>query len=129
MELVDVRVRKIDLPEEVSESVLPAHAAGLRGAGEEAARRRDENAEKLRAEADRQRTEILAPPIAKRRSSAAKATPRSTEIYARTYSRDADSTFYRSLQAYRNSIGRDSDVMVIAPDSEFFHYLQKPEGR
>ena len=54
----------------------------------------------------------------------------STDIYARTYSRDPEFyRFYRSLQAYRNSLGRDTDVIVITPDSEFFHYLQKPEGR
>ena len=53
-----------------------------------------------------------------------------TDIYARTYSRDAEFyRFYRSLQAYRNSLGRDTDVIVISPDSEFFQYLQKPAAQ
>ena len=67
---------------------------------------------------------------AKLRSSAATATPRSAEIYAKAYSRNAEFyAFYRSLQAYRTSIGTSSDVLVISPDSEFFKYLNRPNPR
>jgi modulator of FtsH protease HflC len=130
VELVDVRVRRIDLPDEVSDSVyrrmqqsFAAQAAKLRAEGQA-------SAESMRADADRQRTEILAAAQRDAQRMRGEGDAQSTDIYARTYSRDPEFyRFYRSLQAYRNSIGRDTDVIVISPDSEFFHYLQKPEGR
>ena len=55
---------------------------------------------------------------------------KAAEIYARTYSRNADFySFYRSMQAYRESIGTESDVLVISPDSEFFKYLNRSGKR
>jgi modulator of FtsH protease HflC len=130
VELVDVRVRRIDLPDEVSDSVyrrmqqsFAAQAAKLRAEGQA-------SAESMRADADRQRTEILAAAQRDAQRMRGEGDAQSTDIYARTYSRDPEFyRFYRSLQAYRNSLGRDTDVIVISPDSEFFHYLQKPEGR
>jgi modulator of FtsH protease HflC len=130
LQLVDVRVKKIDLPEEVSESVFlrmrqdfDRQAKQLRAEG-------DENAEKLRAEADRQRTELLARAYRESEMIRGEGDARSAEIYARAYSRNAEFySFYRSLQAYDKSIGTDSDVLVIGPDSEFFKYLKRPERR
>lgn len=128
--LVDVRVKKIDLPDEVSESVFnrmrqdfDRQAKRLRAEG-------DENAEKLRAEADRQRTEILAEAYREAEGIRGEGDAKSAEIYARTYSRNADFySFYRSMQAYRESIGTESDVLVISPDSEFFKYLNRSGRR
>lgn len=130
VQLVDVRVKKIDLPEEVSDSVFlrmrqdfDRQAKQLRAEG-------DENAEKLKAEADRQRTEILSQAYREAEMIRGEGDARSTEVYARAYSRNAEFySFYRSLQAYRQSIGTDSDVLVIAPDGEFFKYLKRPERR
>ncbi len=130
VQLVDVRVKKIDLPEEVSESVFSRmrqdfdrQAKRLRAEG-------DENGEKLRAEADRQRTELLAQAYKEAEMIRGEGDARSAEVYARAYSRNAEFySFYRSLQAYRESIGTDSDVLVISPDSEFFKYLKRPERR
>ncbi len=130
LQLVDVRVKKIDLPEEVSESVFlrmrqdfDRQAKQLRAEG-------DENAEKLRAEADRQRTEILSSAYRESEIIKGDGDARSAEIYARAYQRNAEFySFYRSLQAYDKSIGTDSDVLVIGPDSEFFKYLKRPERR
>lgn len=128
--LVDVRVKKIDLPEEVSESVFnrmrqdfDRQAKRLRAEG-------DENGEKLRAEADRQRTELLAEAYREAEGIRGEGDARSADIYARTYSRNADFySFYRSMQAYRAAIGTDSDVLVISPDSEFFKYLNRSGKR
>jgi modulator of FtsH protease HflC len=128
--LVDVRVKKIDLPEEVSESVFlrmrqdfDRQAKQLRAEG-------DENAEKLRAEADRERTEILAKGYRESEMIRGEGDARSAEIYARAYTRNAEFySFYRSLQAYDKSIGTDNDVLVIGPDSEFFKYLKRPDRR
>ena len=53
-----------------------------------------------------------------------------SEIYARTYNRDPEFyRFYRSLQAYRTSLGREQDIFVISPDSDFFRYLERTDGR
>jgi modulator of FtsH protease HflC len=130
LQLVDVRVKKIDLPEEVSESVFSRmrqdfdrQAKRLRAEGEE-------NAEKLRSEADRQRTEIIANAYRESEIIRGEGDAKSAEIYARAYSRNAEFySFHRSLQAYREAIGTDNDVLVISPDSEFFKYLNGSNRR
>jgi len=130
LQLVDVRVKKIDLPEEVSDSVFlrmrqdfDRQAKQLRAEG-------DENAEKLKAEADRQRTEILSQAYREAQIIRGEGDARSAEVYARAYSRNPEFySFYRSLQAYDKSIGTENDVLVISPDSEFFKYLKHSERR
>jgi membrane protease subunit HflC len=130
LQLVDVRVKKIDLPEEVSESVFSRmrqdfdrQAKRLRAEGEE-------NAEKLRSEADRQRTEILAEAYRESEIIKGEGDAKSADIYAKAYNRNAEFySFHRSLQAYRLAIGTDNDVLVISPDSEFFKYLNRANKR
>ena len=130
VKLVDVRVKRIDLPEEVGESVFnrmrqdfARQAAQLRAEGAE-------NSERLKAEADRQRTEILAEAYREAETIRGEGDAKAAETYAKAYSRNAEFyAFFRSLQAYRDSLGKDADVMVIAPDSEFFKYLKQPSGR
>ena len=130
LELIDVRVKKIDLPEEVSESVFSRmrqdfdrQAKRLRAEGEE-------SAEKLRSEADRQRIEIIAEANRESEIIRGEGDAKSAEIYARAYNRNTEFySFYRSLQAYRESIGTDNDVLVISPDSEFFKYLNRATRR
>jgi membrane protease subunit HflC len=130
LELVDVRVKKIDLPEEVSESVFSRmrqdfdrQAKRLRAEGEE-------SAEKLRSEADRQRTEIIAEAYRESEIIRGEGDAKSAEIYARAYNRNAEFySFHRSLQAYREAIGTENDVLVISPDSEFFKYLNRASRR
>lgn len=130
LQLVDVRVKKIDLPEEVSESVFSRmrqdfdrQAKRLRAEGEE-------SAEKLRSEADRQRQEILAEAYRESEIIRGEGDAKSADIYARAYNRNAEFySFHRSLQAYREAIGTDNDVLVISPDSEFFKYLNRSGRR
>ncbi|HJR69571.1 MAG TPA: protease modulator HflC [Gammaproteobacteria bacterium] len=129
IEVVDVRVKRIDLADDVSESVFSrmrqertAVATQLRAEGEEEYVR-------VRADADRQRTVILAEAYrdAERLRGAGEA--RAAEIYATAFARDRDFyAFYRSMQAYRESIGSDRDVLVLQPDSEFFKFLQNQAG-
>ncbi len=124
--LVDIRVKKIDLPEEVSESVFnrmrkdfARQAAQLRAEGEE-------QSERLKAEADRQRTELLAEAYRDAEVVRGEGDAKAADTYAKTYGRNPEFySFYRSLQAYRNSIGRENDVLVLSPSSEFFKYLNK----
>jgi membrane protease subunit HflC len=95
----------------------------LRGEGEKDALR-------IRAEADRKRTEILS--IAARDSLKIRgeADAKATATYAAAYSKNPEFyAFYRSIQAYKNSLGKEGDVMVVSPDSEFFKYLRNPNAR
>ena len=129
IEVVDVRVKRIDLSEEVSDSVYQRMqqerkrvAAQLRAEG-------DEEYERIRADADRQRTVILAEAYRDAERVRGAGDARAAEIYAKAYSADRDFyAFYRSMQAYRDSIGGDQDVLVLKPDSDFFQFLQKRLG-
>ena len=130
MKLVDVRVKQIDLPKEVGESVFnrmrqdfKQQAAKLRAEG-------SQELETLRAEADRLRTEILANGYREAEKIRGEGDAKAAEIYAKAYGRNPEFyAFYRSMQAYREALGRDSDVMVISPDSDFFKYLKQPNAR
>jgi membrane protease subunit HflC len=127
--LVDVRVRRIDLPAEVSESVFnrmrqdfARQASQLRAEG-------DEQAQRIRAEAERERTELLAVANRDAEKIRGEGDAVAAATYARAYQRYPDFySFHRSLQAYRKSLGQPNDILVIAPDGEFFKYL-KQSGR
>ncbi len=127
IELVDVRVKKIDLPEDVLDSVFTRmrqdfarQAAQLRAEG-------DEQGQRIRATADRERTELLAEATRKAEKIRGEGDARAAGIYSSVYSRNPEFyAFYRSLEAYRKSLGKADDVMVLAPDSDFFRYLQQP---
>ena len=83
----------------------------------------------MRADADRQRTVILAEAYRDAERIRGAGDARAAEIYAQAYSKDRDFyAFYRSMQAYREAIGKDQDVLVLQPDSEFFKYLQSQVG-
>ncbi|MGH8284291.1 MAG: protease modulator HflC, partial [Steroidobacteraceae bacterium] len=125
--LIDVRVQRIDLPEDVSSRVYESMkqnfakiASRLRAEGSSAAVR-------IRASAERERTEILANAERDALRVRGNADAQATEIYARAYSRNPEFySFYRSLQAYERSLGRDGDLLVVTPDGEFFRYLKTP---
>jgi len=129
IEVVDVRVMRIELSDEVSGSVFSRMqqerarvAAQLRAEG-------SEESERIRSDADRQRTVILAEAYRDAEIIRGEGDARAAEIYANAYSQNPDFySFYRSMQAYRTSIGRDQDVLVLSPDSEFFQFLQTQSG-
>lgn len=129
IEVLDVRVKRIDLAEDVSESVFSrmrqertSVATQLRAEGEE-------EYVQVRADADRQRTVILAEAYRDAERIRGAGDARAAEIYAAAYGKDREFyAFYRSMQAYRESIGRDQDVLVLQPDSEFFQFLQSQVG-
>jgi membrane protease subunit HflC len=129
IEVIDVRVKRIDLSDEVSGSVYDrmrqeraAVATQWRSEGEE-------EYERVRADADRQRTVILAEAYRDAERIRGAGDARAAEIYARAYSKDQQFyAFYRSMQAYREAIGKDQDVLVLQPDSEFFKFLQNQVG-
>jgi membrane protease subunit HflC len=129
IEVVDVRVMRIELSDEVSDSVYARMqqerarvAAQLRAEG-------SEDSERIRADADRQRTVILAEAYRDAEIMRGEGDARAAEIYANAYNANPDFySFYRSMQAYRESIGGDQDVLVLSPDSDFFQFLQQPSG-
>ena len=107
-----MRVQRIDLPEDVSTRVYESMKQNFAQAGEPAARRRLSAGVRIRAEAERKRTEILADARARCAAAcAARRTRRRRDIYARAYSRNPEFyAFYRSLQAYERSLGKEGDV-------------------
>jgi membrane protease subunit HflC len=129
IQLVDVRVKRIDLPDEVSESVFnrmrqefARQAAQLRAEGEEQAIR-------IRAQADLQRTELLSAAARDAEKVRGEGDAKAAEIFARATQRNPEFfSFYRSMQAYRRAVGKEGDVLVLSPDSHFFRYMQQPGG-
>jgi membrane protease subunit HflC len=129
IELVDVRVKRIDLSSEVSDSVYnrmrqERHrvAAQLRAEGEE-------ESQKIRADADRQRVVIESEAYREAEHIRGEGDAKAASLYASAYSQDPDFyAFYRSMNAYRESIGGSQDVLVLRPDSDFFKYLQSQLG-
>ncbi|MEE9141617.1 MAG: protease modulator HflC [Gammaproteobacteria bacterium] len=127
VELVDVRVKRVDLPEEVSERVFQRmrqervrDATLNRAEGAELA-------EEIRATAERDRTVILAEANREAEQIRGEGDARSAEVYAGAYSPNPEFySFYRSMQAYRSSLGRDQDILILRPgDNEFFKYLNR----
>lgn len=129
-ELIDVRVQSISLPDEVSTRVYESMkqnftkiASRLRAEGQSASVR-------IRASAERERTEILANAERDALRVHGEGDAEATQIYARAYSKNPEFYgFYRSLQAYDHSLGRDGDLLVVTPDGEFFKYLKDPDKR
>jgi membrane protease subunit HflC len=128
VDLVDVRITKIDLPQQVQDSVFDrmratfkAQAAKLRAEGIEAA-------ERTRAEANKEQTEILADAARQAAETRGQGDASASEVYAKSYSKNAEFySFYRSMQSYRDAIGTQGDLLVIAPDNAYFKYFNKPQ--
>lgn len=129
LEVVDVRMKRADLPEQNSKSVF----ARMRAERErEAAEFRAEgaaSANRIRATADRQATVIKAEASRKGQETRGQGDAQRNRIYADAYTRDPDFFgFYRSMQAYEKGLGSDDTRLLISPDSEFFKYFKDPSG-
>ena len=125
VEVVDVRIKRIDLPEEVSDSVFARMRAERERVARDFRSRGQEAAERIKADADRQRTVTLAEAYRDAETTRGEGDARAAEIYATAYNKDAEFYgFYRSLNAYRNSFNSTDDILVLQPkDSEFFKYF------
>lgn len=125
--LVDVRVKRIDLPINVSESVFNRMRQDFLRVASQLRAEGDEQAQRIRAEAERARTEALAIGNRDAEKIRGEGDAKAAETYARMYQRYPEFySFHRSLQAYRRAIGQPNDVLVIAPDGEFFKYMKQP---
>ena len=130
IQVLDVRLKHVDYPKEVSESVYQRMEAERKRVANELRSQGAAAAERIRADADRQRVVIIAEAYREAQRIKGEGDASAADIYAKAYSKDAEFyAFYRSLQAYRNSFNSKSDVMVLEPNSEFFKYLKNPEGR
>lgn len=129
IEVVDVRIKRIDLPEEVSESVYRRMEAERARVARDFRSRGAEAAERIRADADRQRTVLLAEAYRDAEVLRGEGDARAAEIYARAFEQDSEFYgLYRSLGAYRSVFSNPSNVLVIKPDSEFFRYFNDMTG-
>jgi len=125
IEIVDVRIKRIDFPPEISESVYGRMRAERVRVAKDLRSRGAESAEKIRAEADRQRTVIIADAFRDAEILRGEGDAAATEIYAGAYGKDVEFySLYRSLNAYKTTFSSKSDILVIEPDSEFFKYFK-----
>jgi membrane protease subunit HflC len=130
VEVLDVRVKKIDLPPEVSESVYSRMRAERERVASDLRAKGLEAAERIQADADRQRTVILADAYKESEQLRGEGDAKASEVYAGAYNADADFyAFYRSLNAYRSSFNTGGDMMVLQPDSQFFRFFRDQAGQ
>lgn len=130
VEVIDIRVKKIDLPPEVSESVYQRMRAERERVARDLRAKGSEAAERIRADADRQRTVTIAEAYKESEELRGEGDASATEIYAAAFNRDPDFyAFYRSLNAYRTTFGKGSDMLVLEPDSEFFRFFRESSGQ
>lgn len=130
IEVLDVRVKRIDLPEDVSQSVFDRMAADREKEAREYRSEGGEQSEKIRADSDRQVTVLAANAYSESEKIRGEGDARAAGIYASAYEKDAEFyTFVRSLTAYRTTFANKQDLMVIDPKSDFFRYLNQSSGK
>ena len=126
IEVLDVRVKAIDLPKEVNRSVFERMSTEREREAREHRAKGRELAEGIRADADRQRRVLLAEAYRQSEETRGEGDAKAAAIYAKAYNQDPEFyAFTRSLKAYRDSFADKKDVLVLSPDNEFFRYLEK----
>ncbi len=130
LELIDIRVKQVEFPDEVRNSVYAQmREERARVAAERRAQGR-EIAEQRKATADKERTIILADAFRDGQILRGAGDARAAEIYAKAYQKNPEFyAFYRSIEAYRNSMGKSGDILVLDPNNEFFRYLNQSDGK
>lgn len=124
IELKDVRVKRIDLPTEVSESVYDRMRAERKRVASDLRARGAEEGERIRADVDREAQVVLAQAYKEAETLRGEGDAKATEVYAQAYGRDTEFyRFYRSLNIYRDSFSSGDDMLVLEPKGEFFRYF------
>jgi membrane protease subunit HflC len=127
VQVLDVRLKRVDLPQEVSESVYRRMEAERKRVANELRSTGSAESEKIRADADRQREVIIAEAYSEAQRIKGEGDAKAAAVYARAYEQNPEFySYYRSLEAYRASLRNRSDVLVLDPSSEFFRYLKNP---
>lgn len=129
IEVLDIRVKAIEFPGEVSQNVYRRMATERQKLAQEFRSRGRELAEGIRADADRQRTVVLAEAFAEAEETRGEGDGLAARIYADAYGANEEFySFYRSLQAYQNTFSSKDDIMVIDANSDFLRFLKDPQG-
>lgn len=127
IEIVDVRIRRADLPEETSQSIFARMRSEREREASEARAQGQEQAQQIRARAERERTVILAEAQRDSQILRGEGDNQAIRLIGEATSLDANFyAFYRSLEAYRKSISKDDTTMVLSPSSEFFRFFNEP---
>jgi len=125
IEIIDVRIKRIDLPEEVSSSVYARMSSEREQVAKKFRSEGEEQGKRIRAEADREREVILAEAERDSQKIKGDGDARATETYAKAFGKDEEFySLYRSLEAYRNTFNNPSDVLLLEPNTQFFKYFK-----
>ena len=125
IQVLDVRIKRVDLPDNVSNSVYDRMEAERKGVANQLRSEGSAAAEKIRADADRQREVIVAEAFKDSQRIKGEGDAKASAIYSAAYGKSPEFyAFYRSLEAYRNSFKSKSDVMVLEPSSDFLKYMR-----
>ena len=127
VQVLDVRLKRVDFPTEISDSVYRRMEAERKRVANELRATGYAESEKIRADADKQRQVILAEAYREAQKTKGEGDAKASVLYGRAFSRNAEFyAFYRSLEAYKQSFKNKSDVMVLDPSSAFFKYMKNP---
>jgi len=129
VEIVDVRLKRVDFVPEISESVYRRMEAERKRVANEQRSIGAAEGEKIRADADRQREVILAEAYRKAQEAKGEGDAKASAVYAQAFGQDREFyRFYKSLEAYRSSFGSKSDMLVVDPSSDFFRFMKSADS-
>ncbi len=129
VQVMDVRIKRVELPSEVSESVYRRMEAERKRVANELRSTGSAEAEQIKADADKQREVIVAEAYKEAQILKGEGDAKAAGIYAAAYGKNPEFyAFYRSMEAYKASFKNKSDIMVLQPNSEFFRYMKSPRG-
>ncbi len=130
IEINDIRIKRIDLPDEVRHSVYSRMEAERARVARDFRSRGAEAAERIRADADRQREVIMANAFRDAEATKGEGDATATATYAKAYNANTEFfAFYRSLEAYKNTFSKAGGLLVLEPDSDFFSYFKSEKGK
>ncbi len=130
VEVLDVRLKRVDLTKEISDAVYRRMEAERKRVANELRSTGFAESEKIRADADREREVIIAKAYRDAQEVKGAGDAQAAAIYARAFERDPEFyAYYRSLDAYRETFRNKGDLLILEPDSDFFKYMQTPRGR
>jgi membrane protease subunit HflC len=130
IEILDVRLRRVDLPKEVSESVYQRMEAERKSVANQLRSQGFADSEKIRAEAEKQRDIIITNAYKDAQIIKGEGDAIAAKVYAEAFSKNKEFyDFYRSLEAYKKSFNGKDDILVLDPDSDFFKYLRSPNKK
>jgi membrane protease subunit HflC len=130
VEFVDAQLQRIDLPDDVANAVYQRMQQNLIAQAQQLRDQGSAQADKIRDDAEHKRAQILADATREAQRVRGEADASAALAYAKAYGANAEfAAFYRSLEAYKRTLGRDGDILVLSPEGEFFKYLHSASGR